>query len=198
MVVKSGICENFYLAGGTAISIKYNHRYSEDFDFFSEKSFSAKLELLLHKLKEKAQLEVITLKEDTLIFYLNGVRLSFFKYPYKLLQPAKEFPKLFGVKIASDEDIAAMKAVAILQRGTKKDFFDLWFLMKKNRWPLQKVISLCTKKYGNLFPQHQFLKAAIYFRDAESENSFPEVEKSWKEVKEFFTKEVESILTSDK
>jgi len=188
------MCESFYLAAETAISIKHNHRYSEDFDFFSEEFFSARAELLLRKLEESGQLEVVSFTEDTLTFFLEGVKFSFFNYPYKLLQPAREFPELFGVKVASDEDIAAMKAIAIAQRGTKKDFFDLWFLMKKNRWSLENVVSFCLKKYGAVFPKHHFLKAAVYFGDAESEKSFPEVEKLWKEVKEFFVKEVERFL----
>ena len=34
-LVSSGIIEeSFYLADGTALTIKYNHRTSEDFDFF--------------------------------------------------------------------------------------------------------------------------------------------------------------------
>jgi len=34
--------EYFYLAGGTALALKYNYRFSEDFDFFlfPEKSFN--------------------------------------------------------------------------------------------------------------------------------------------------------------
>jgi len=192
LLVESGICKDFYLAGGTAISIKYNHRYSEDFDFFSETFFSSRTEILLGKLTKKAQLEVILSKEDTLIFYLNGVRVSFFKYPYKLIQPLEEFPEFPEIKIASDEDITAMKAIA--KRGTKKDFFDLWFLMRKNNWTLKDVSDFCTEKYGTIFPQHHFLKAAIFFEDAEKEESFPEVEKAWEDVKDFFTKEVELAL----
>ncbi len=37
-----------------------------------------------------------------------------------------------GVKIAGLRDIAAMKLVALVQRGTKKDFIDLYCLEKKS------------------------------------------------------------------
>ena len=193
-VLESGICENFYLAGGTAIAVKYSHRHSEDFDFFSERFFSTRTEVLLGKLKDKMQLSVITFGEDTLIFYYEGIKFSFFKYPYRLLRPLEEVSEFPELKIASDEDITAMKAVAIAQRGTKKDFFDLWFLMRRNRWTLKDVSSFCVEKYGTVFPQYHFLKAVTFFEDAEREESFPEVEKVWEEVNNFFVEEVESAL----
>ena len=75
LVVESGISENFYLAGGTAVALKYNPRYSEDFDFFSYKFSLKKIEKALGNLPD---LEVEILRKDTVIFYLNGVKFSFF------------------------------------------------------------------------------------------------------------------------
>ena len=126
------------------------------------------------------------MKEDTLVFYLNGVRCSFFDYPYKLVGKTL---KHFGVEIASDEDIAAMKCVAIIQRGTKKDFFDLYFLMKLHKWTLVDVEKLCVKKYGSLFPIPSFKKALIYFEDADKQ-SYPSIDPEWEKVKNFFRSEL--------
>jgi len=190
-IVKSGITkEGFYLAGGTALALKYNHRVSEDFDFFSE-TFSK--DFFLHYLsafQKECDLKVEVFKDDTLIFFLEGVKCSFFYYPYKLIKPVKKI-SLYEeehddyITVASDEDIAGMKTIAIIQRGTKKDFYDLWFLMKIHNWSLNRIKEICKAKYGNLFPESAFERAIIYFEDAEKE-SFPEIDPLWEEIKAFF------------
>lgn len=131
-LVKSGIIEEgFYLAGGTALTLKYDHRTSKDFDFFSEIFFKKPFFFYLNFLQEQGDLKVEMFKNDTLIFFLEGVRCSFFYYPYKLINPietikifSSEKKKQIYIPVASDEDIAGMKSVAIIQRGTKKDFYD--------------------------------------------------------------------------
>ena len=186
-LVSSGIIEeNFYLAGGTALTIKYNHRTSEDFDFFSKTFFKKDPLFYLNILQKQGNLEVETFKEDTLIFFFEGIRCSFFRYNYKLIKPVEVKE---GIAIASDEDIAGMKGIAIIQRGTKKDFYDLWFLMKTHNWSLNKVKKICREKYGKLFPEPAFERAIIYFEDAEFEK-FSEIEPFWKEIKLFFTEAI--------
>lgn len=62
---------------------------------------------------------------------LNGVQVSFFYYPNKVIKDfvkTEEMPKL---KIASVLDIAVMKMVAIGGRGAKKDFFDLYNIIER-------------------------------------------------------------------
>ncbi|ADY72753.1 Domain of unknown function DUF1814 [Desulfurobacterium thermolithotrophum DSM 11699] len=193
-LVKSGITEGFYLAGGTALLIRYGHRESDDFDFFS---FSQNKNLDFFRRIQKIPsefLKVEELKSDTLIFYLNSVKFSFFEYPYPVLKFPDRFEKL-GIYVASDEDIAAMKAVAVIQRGSKKDFFDLYFLIKKNNWELEKIITFCKEKYGNVFPEPAFLKALTYFKEAELE-SYKDIDVEWNSIKNFFIKTVTDYVTS--
>ena len=116
--------ENFYLAGGTALSLWYGHRESVDLDFFRYKSFDPE------KLRSKISLFKVTkIAENTLYGDLNDVSVSFFSFPYKNLA---EFGEYKGFKIASKLDIALMKLNAIAKRSTKKDFVDLYFLLKKD------------------------------------------------------------------
>ncbi|RUM42392.1 MAG: hypothetical protein DSY34_01975 [Desulfurobacterium sp.] len=193
-LVKSGITEGFYLAGGTALLIRYGHRESDDFDFFS--FFQNKNFDFFRRIKKIPSefLEVEELKSDTLIFYLNSVKCSFFEYPYPVLKFPDRFEKL-GIYVASDEDIAAMKAVAVIQRGSKKDFFDLYFLIKKNNWQLERIITFCKEKYGNVFPEPAFLKALTYFKEAELE-SYKDIDVEWNSIKNFFIKTVTDYVTS--
>lgn len=98
-----------------------------------------------------------------------------------------------GFYLAGDEDIAAMKSVAIMQRGSKKDFYDLYFLMNHHGWNLNDVIRFSHEKYGNLFDEGSFLKALIYFEDAEVE-SYPDMEPLWSRVKVFFIESVRKYI----
>ena len=120
----------------------------------------------------------------------------FFSYPYPLLQPPlKEdfFP------CASDEDIAATKLVAIAQRGEKKDFFDLWFLLRKYNWTLCELFRFCRQKYGiSSEKENLFLRSLVYFEDAEHQKVFLKEgeslgEQDWKEIKKFFQELVKNF-----
>ena len=64
------------------------------------------------------------------------------------------------------EDIAAMKLSAVTNRGAKKDFFDIFFLLQ--RYDLATLLSFFTEKYPQ---QEQFfvLKSLTYFADADEE-----------------------------
>lgn len=59
-----------------------------------------------------------------------------------------------------------MKMAAIIQRGLKKDFFDLWFLINIYKWSINNLISMFEQKFKEYNPSI-FLKALVYFEDAE-------------------------------
>ena len=50
--------------------------------------------------------------------------------------------------LTSLEDIEAMKSVAISQRGSAKDFVDLYFILKKSRHHFDDILKLVIKKYN--------------------------------------------------
>jgi len=191
---ESGLIEDFYLAGGTALALRYHHRTSEDLDFFTQNTklslLSLRDKLFLFSQEKGFKLDVHLAKEDTLILKIENLLCSFFHYPYKLLE---EPERIMKIKVAGDKDIACMKAIAISQRGSKKDFFDLYFLMNKHGWNISKIIDFCKAKYENVFPEEIFIKALVYFEDAEKEY-YPEIESSWEKVKRFFIESVKSYF----
>ncbi len=153
----------FYLAGGTALALQIGHRTSLDFDFYTKKRFDTRE---LHRLLERKFKEVILLQkaEETLIVKINGVAVSFFRYPYSLIfstVKCQDFPL-----IASKEDIAAMKIIAISDRGTRRDFMDMYFLLKE--FSLKEIFSFVKKKYPN-FNIYVGLRGLTYFVDAEKD-----------------------------
>jgi len=96
-----------------------------------------------------------------------------------------------GIELASLKDIAAMKLAAIMDRGTKRDFIDLYFLVKNNI-SLDEMFVFYDKKFNTLESNlYSLLKSLTYFDDAEN-SEMPKMLKkaSWEEVKNFFKKEV--------
>ena len=99
-----------------------------------------------------------------------------------LLQETRDPVPGDGVTLAGIKDIAAMKIAAIVGRGTKKDFIDMHFLLK--RFSLQEILDLYMQKYpdGSIFSA---MKSLSYFEDAEPDPMplmFEEV--SWETVKQ--------------
>jgi predicted nucleotidyltransferase component of viral defense system len=99
-----------------------------------------------------------------------------------------------GIRVASIEDIAAMKVAAIMGRGSKKDFVDLHEIC--GRSGLEVVLRAAARKYsyhGDFLLQAA--RALVYFEDAEKE-PMPRLLKkiSWERVKAFFEAEVPRLV----
>jgi len=181
--------KGYYLAGGTACALHLGHRLSYDLDFFS--TDSSLPEEIRNFLLKRGHLEIYQNEVDTFNGSLNGTKLSFFKYPYPLLQPLTNFE---GIKVASLPDLACMKLEAIASRGVKRDFIDLYFILK---WvELKQAAVWFEKKYSqqNISFSH-VLKSLVYFDDAESD-PLPKMLKvvKWEEIKLFFRQEVKKWM----
>ena len=88
-----------------------------------------------------------------------------------------------------------MKLAAITGRGTRKDFIDLYFLLK--RYTLSEMVSYYEKKYsdGSVF---LVLKSLTYFDDAEREQTpVMMYHVSWEEVKRTITALVRQFLSNE-
>jgi hypothetical protein len=171
------VLENFYLAGGTALSLILGHRKSIDLDFFS--SSFPKFEILVAKLKTLNP-KVINQDKGTLDLYIDDVKVSFLEYKYPLVGDFLEFDQ---VKVASLEDIACMKLSAISSRGSKKDFIDLYFILQ--RFSLGELLTLFKKKFKGVdYQMSHILKSLVYFEEAEKQPD-PEflVDVDWNEVR---------------
>jgi len=96
---------------------------------------------------------------------VQDVAMSFFRYDAPLLKP---LVKTASLDLASIEDIAAMKIIAIVQRGTRRDFVDVYYLLKRHT--LDALLRMTEKKYA-AFNRYIGLRALTYFEDAEEESS---------------------------
>lgn len=187
-----GFLKNFkaYLAGGSALALQIGHRTSIDFDFYTPKSFK-KEDLPKIFIKEFGdKVEIVRNEEDTFTANIDGVHISCFYYNYPLIRPLLSIE---SIKMTSSEDIAAMKIIAITQRATKRDYIDLYYLIKK--FGLGKIFSFTLGKYPK-FNIYMALRALEYFEDIE-----PDIRKlrvfdrkfSWNEARKFLQKEAISF-----
>lgn len=182
---KSGLLKDAYLAGGSALALHLGHRYSLDFDFFTSKLFDARQ--LTLKLGKLGNFKKEIIKSDTIVGEFNKVKFSFFYFPYTLVKKPGRF---LNLRLADPADIGAMKIAAIVDRGTKRDFIDLYFLIME-RYQIEEILKFYNKKYQKLSENiYSIIKSLKYFEDAE-ESEMPRMIKkiSWEEVKKFFEKE---------
>ena len=185
---------NSYLAGGTALALHLNHRSSYDLDIYSPESFE---ESRVSRQWQQAfpEFKLTLLDWQTVQGVVSDTDISLFLYEY----PALEKPQVFnGFPIASIADIAAMKIEAIMGRGLKRDFFDLYCICTMTELSLNELLSLNQTKYtrdGSNLPH--ILKSLTYFEDANTKSErATEVEPIWNKVQQFFIQEVPSLIKS--
>jgi hypothetical protein len=173
-----------YLAGGTALALRYGHRRSVDFDFFVPSEFSE--DLLLQTLQTLPEIAAVERAQQTLHLTIQQVKVSFLGYSYPVLFPSEAF---LGVPVADARDIACMKVTAIASRGTKRDFVD--FFAACQRHGIAELLALFDRKYATTgYNRTHVLKSLTYFADAEKD-PMPHmlVPLDWNEVKQYFVRE---------
>jgi len=162
----SGRAGNFYLAGGTALSLFYfQHRLSVDLDFFARYFIYSDVKRIVthleNTLKKKMTLKAQSLKEKTakivvynMHFTANDtLKIDFVEDTVNLLKE----PKLVdGIRVLSLEDIYLRKLYALAGmfktadetrrskfmggRTDAKDFYDAYFL-SHTFMPLSKFVA---------------------------------------------------------
>ena len=172
------------LVGGTSLALQYGHRQSVDLDFFGKMGVSQ--EEIIEMARSIGDFKLFNRTKHILQFVLNNVRIDVVDYAnYKWIdEPIVEN----GVVLASTKDIAALKINAIEGRGTKKDFIDVFELLK--HYELSEILGFYKQKYPD-YSMFQALLSLTYFDDAESQ-AMPVmfVKESWDEMKEKIRGEV--------
>ena len=149
--------QGFALVGGTSLALQMGHRISIDLDLFTEKEFEA--DELREYLEQNYHLQTDYLAFATVKGEVQGVQVDCIAHAYPWLKP---FAVEEGIRLASLEDICAMKLNAIAGNGTRiKDFVDVAHL--SSRFSLEQMLKFYEEKYqaNPLMP----LKGIVYFAD---------------------------------
>lgn len=182
----------FYLVGGTALTLQIGHRISLDFDLFSPNEIPLGLLNKTKRIFRDFKIKIILNHLEQLSIKVNQTKIDFVKYNFPLVLKVVEAEE--GVRILSVPEIAAMKAFAIGQRGTLKDYVDLYFILKEGHTTLKEIKRLAEEKYKDEFNFRLFLEQIVYLEDVKTEKTEFLKEKVTKdELQKFFEKEIKKL-----
>lgn len=183
LISKLELTHDFYLAGGTGLALHFGHPFSVDLDFFSDdaNAVSPDQRSTLRAVLDDPTLEITYDKDSTFVVTWRGVGISFFRL--NLYPLVEQTFLLDNVRLASIEEIGAMKLAAIINRGTRKDMVDLYFILQQVS--LDSLFKVAAVKYAKVrsFPVSA-ARALSYFDDAESVPMPKMIDKtSWSKMK---------------
>ncbi len=181
--------KDYYMVGGTAIALHIGHRFSLDFDLFTYKPLNKKVINSVINGLFKFKPKLIWENSEQKHFNVNGIKLTFFRYPY-LLDRLEYFENY--IRIPGLLDLAAMKAIVLGGRAKWKDYVDLYFILK-NHHSLNEISERATQLFGQANYNFKLFKEQLSFFDdinyEEEVNYLEGFEVSEEEVKSFLTNE---------
>jgi hypothetical protein len=179
------------LAGGTALALHVGHRVSADFDFFTNHEVDPAAVVLAMQ-ATSVKVRVLKLEPGTAVMTANGVKVSLFQYPYPFAEPTERFS---GATVAGIVDIAGMKLIAIMQRGARRDFVDLYAVLKTT--PFRVIAHNAIQRFGPTLIEPVIIgKALAWFADADAQPDPMYLGKplQWLAIKRFFRSSVPQFV----
>ena len=149
------------------------------------------MDYLLNDLSSKINIDIKLKTPIGAHIFINKVKTDLVYFP---IRPIRKRIEIEGIRLLNDEDIAAMKLNAFANRGARKDFYDLYFLLQK--FNINKLIELFKEKFKT---QDVFglTRSLTYFEEAETENDvilLREKSLTWQDVKQRIIKETKGLL----
>lgn len=162
-LMQSDYLSEHYLAGGTNLALRFEHRHSVDLDLFSERDFDISYSNVVNsKLKRQfgSRFTSISATDAGVFGAIDNIKTDFVNAPYPLLKPVEIYE---GARLASILDVAAMKINAVVGRGTQKDFYDIHELLK--HYTLKEMLDAYQEKY-KMDNTAMAERSLLYFEDA--------------------------------
>ena len=160
VLMQQPLFDDLRLVGGTSLALQYGHRRSVDLDFFGHTTED--VDELTNMLSSCAKKVVRgNCSKSIKAYFLNDVKVDIVNYGYKWID---EPVVSDGLRLASPKDIAAMKVNAVIGRGTKKDFVDVYFLLR--HFTFDEIMQFYLQKYTD-GSEYRALLSMTYFEDAD-------------------------------
>lgn len=163
MIEKCDFLDKYVLVGGSALAMHLCHRKSEDLDFFTYEDSFDKREIY-EFIKYFEQKEILNETDEQIDLLLDGVKVTFFNANRSFLKPSK----IDRFNLASLKSIAAMKVNVLFLRAKFRDYYDLYFLVKK-AMSIKKVYE-CSLNVLDGINFKLFAVALVYVDDIEDDN----------------------------
>lgn len=168
--------KEFRLVGGTAMALQCGHRESVDIDLFTDHSFSIS-DLSVELITRFNGKELVRSSQGVAI-NINDVKVDLYNWAIPFIDVAVVSN---GLRLASLRDIAAFKLDTICSRKEKKDFFDLYFLLKKMTF--EQLMHCYGIKYPIYSPRLPINAVSSVHEADSSEQPNLLIPVSWDEVK---------------
>ena len=184
--------KDFILVGETGLALIIGHRKSFDIDLFTSKEFVA--EQLLEKLESDFDFQMDYIGENTIKGNSAGIKVDLLAHKYPTIGDTIEIE---NIRIASMDDISAMKVNSVANDGTRvKDFIDLYFLLTEHEYDVERLLRNYKAKYSQRNALHA-LKSLSYFEDVDL-SAWPELNKkketNWDEIQEVLDNACEEYI----
>ncbi len=175
----------WFVIGGQAMRCFCPYRPSRDVDFGV--TSAAELDDLVHRLEGRGHVDIVERTTDTVHLRFDGIDVSIFVL--ELLAPFVADRRL------TVTGLLATKLHAILDRGTRRDFFDLYVTLHSHALGIAECLSAIRQVYRQEVNETLLLRALTFFDDAEREAALPgEGRHDWSTVKDFFWSRVGHLL----
>jgi predicted nucleotidyltransferase component of viral defense system len=171
-LMSADVFKDFRLVGGTALSLHRGHRMSVDIDLFSDAEYGSldfdTIDTFLrsnYSYVDTNNYDIIGMGKCYFIGdnQLNCIKLDLF-YTDKFIDKTI---LIDGLRLASIEEIIAMKMDVILRTGRKKDFWDIHEL--KDNYSISEMIALHEKRYPYTHDRDALKQKFIDFEDADGD-----------------------------
>lgn len=176
----------WFVIGGHAVRCFSPYRPSNDVDFGV--GSARDLATLLSRLEAKGHVSVLERTSDTVHLQFDHTDVSIFVL--------SNLEKHTEGQALTATGVLATKLHAILDRGTRRDFFDLYVMLAEERLGLVDCFAAMRNVYAREVNEGLLLRAVTYFDDAEVEAALPgEGRGDWDSVKRYFMAAAGALLT---
>jgi hypothetical protein len=177
---------HWFVIGGQAVRCFAPYRPSRDVDFGLDSP--GNLTDFITQLAASGAVEIQEQGPDTVHLLWNGIKVSAFALGF--LGPHAEARHL------DVTGVLATKLHAILDRGLRRDFFDVYVMLQQHRLGIVTALAAIRGVYEGHIDDSLLLRALSYFDDADREAPLPgEGRTDWATVKDYFQVQVGSLLT---
>ncbi len=171
------LLSNHFLVGGTSLALQIGHRFSVDLDLFTHLDFEA--DDLLTMFESRFSVQPLSKSNTIFIAVVDDVKVDCVRFRYPFAFPLIQTD---GIRLADIRDVAPMKLDAVMKRGSKKDFFDMYYLFE------QFTPAEIMDWYKTMFKHEttfHVVRSLVYFEDAEQTEEPVLFDKSvtWAKVK---------------
>jgi len=176
----------WFVIGGQAVRCFAPYRPSRDVDFGIDSPTN--LNELVEQLGRRGRVEIQERSRDTVHLLWNGIKVSAFVLDFLVGHVEARHLDVTG--------ILATKLHVILDRGLRRDFFDLYVMLQQHRLGIATVLTAIRTVYQGQIDDALMLRALTYFDDAEREAALPgEGLSDWTTVRDYFLVQVGTLLT---